>query len=474
MDQNLANYIDTINALHERWTPHEDQVLVGRKLFKEDIRNIFIQCGRKWGKTEIILYFLWRWAQLNANSSCYYISPYFKQSKEIIWANKRIQNFGPKEWLLEGSSGQNSTELRLNFKNGSFIKLDGSDNWTAYDGVTPHMVVYEEFRDFRSEFHERMSPNLAVNNAPLIIIGTPPNREGQYTELVEEFKNSDDSFWFKAPSWRNPHISKEWLKRQKQKLIDRGEIDVWQREYGAEFVKGGSSSIFPMWSDSMIKTHNQILQELERDKSKLQYIVCADPGTASVTAVLFMAYNPYNSKVYLLDEIYCTDPKQNTVNNIGAQIISKLRKLNPRIEPEDWVSVCDEAASWFIAEMSDRFDFAFMPTQKHLNKKEQGLSLIKDSMLLNLFIVSDSCKKTVWEIENYVKDDKGKIPKEDDHQIDNIRYGLGISGYSLNSEVIVEPEIDRVARKNQRMIRIEQELTFNDSILKEYDIDYDL
>jgi len=449
------NYVNTIKQLHSRFTPHAGQQKAGIKLFTENIRRLFLQCGRKWGKTEFILYVLYRWAHTFPESSCYYISPFFKQSKEIIWANKRVQTFCPKNWLLPGSQGLNNTELRANLTNGSFIKLDGSDNYTAYDGIQPSLVVYDEFRDFRPEFHERMAPNLAVFDAPLLIIGTPPNREGQYTEIAEEFKADPYSFWYRGPTWENPHISPEWLGHEKARLLARGEADVWFRDYGAEFIIGGSNSIFPMWSRDFIRPHRKIIHEIARERSKLNWIVVADPGTASVTGCLFCAHNPYNSKFYILDEIYCKDPKENTVSKIGKEIIEKRHHIESRAE---WDKVYDEAAKWWQMEMIDRYDDAWMPTRKELNKKEQGLSLMKDCMLSGNFIVSDKCKYLPWEIENYVKDKNGKIPKKDDHLIDCVRYALGHLNYSLNNEIINISDVDKLAINEQRMISLDQDM----------------
>jgi len=448
-------YAQTIKALHTSWKAHSGQVVIGRKLFTDDVRRIFIQCGRKWGKTEIILYILWRWAIFHPAASCYYISPYNKQSKEINWANKRVQTFGPREWLLKGSAGINNSEMRLNFTNGSFIKLDGSDNYAAYDGVNPHIMVYDEFKDFRPEFHHRMSPNLATHNAPIFIIGTPPERDCQYVEIAEEFKTDPYSFHYEAPTWENPAISTDWLGQEKARLFARGDQDKWFRDYGAKFIKGGKSSIFPMWNEKFIKPHGHIIAELKGDWSRLTWCVVCDPGTASVTAMIYFAYNPYTSKAYFLDEIYEEDQRKNTVNLIGKEFLDKKMQLNRRAE---WVQVCDEAAAWFISEMLDRYDEYFMPTEKHLNKKDSGISLIKDCMLNGDFVVSDRCPKLVWEIEQYIKDKNGKIPKEDDHLIDSVRYGFAAVDYKLNEEKIKIPEVDRVAKETGRMITLESDL----------------
>ena len=76
-----------------------------------------------------------------------------------------------------------------------------------------------------------------------------------------------------------------------------------------------------------------------------------------------------------------------------------------------------------------------MPTAKHLYKKENGLSLCKDQMIYNTITFSDRMVKLKWEIQNYVRTDKGDIPKRNDHLIDTWRYLNAAANYDMN-EVI--------------------------------------
>src|SRR5690606_29797458 len=174
----------------------------------------------------------------------YYIAPFMKQAREIIWASRRLQAFGPKEYL---AGEPNNTEMRVNFLNGSFIKVDGSENYEAYRGITPDIIIYDEFKDFRPEFHVAMEPNLASKQAPLVIAGTPPEVEGQYTVIADQIKDDPDGAWFNWPTWANPHIAKEWLRKKRTQLYARGEGTIWEREYAAKRVYGGPNSIFPMF-----------------------------------------------------------------------------------------------------------------------------------------------------------------------------------------------------------------------------------
>jgi hypothetical protein len=41
-----------------------------------------------------------------------------------------------------------------------------------------------------------MEPNLATHDAPLIIIGTPPAKECQFTRLAEEFRHRKDKKYY--------------------------------------------------------------------------------------------------------------------------------------------------------------------------------------------------------------------------------------------------------------------------------------
>ena len=440
-NEELTRYETIVQDLHERWSPHPGQLEIGRTLFNNDIRDIFVQCGRKWGKTEIVLYILWRWALSYPNAACYYISPYAKQSKEIIWASKRIQNFGPSEYI----SSTNNTELRLNFNNDSFIKCDGSDNFDAYRGITPHIVAYDEFKDFRPEFHIAMAPNLMVHKAPCIIIGTPPEKDCQYTEMAEEYKKDPDKAHFIKQSWDNPFNDKKWLAKEKQTLFDRGEEDVWYREYEAKFVRGGKSSIFPMLDPKVMRPHNQVISEIKKDMNKLKWYQIADPGSSTCFAVLFAAINPYTKKIYFLDEIYETNQKKTSSRLIGNRIIELERELYPRGKVHAWYRGRDEAATWFEVEMMENFgmDYYFAPVSKAANTKEAGLSLIKDALLLDRVVMSDRCKMLYWEMENYVKDKNGKIPKENDHLIDDFRYLLSADGYTLQQVAAPLPESQR-------------------------------
>lgn len=425
-------YNEFIQQIHveKAWIPHAGQIRVGQALFEDDIRDIFLECGRNWGKSELAAYTLTRWAWLNPGSENYYFFPLQVQGREIIWENKRLQNFIPLHWI----SSINETEMRVTLINGSFIKVDGTDNIDKYRGVKPKgLSIIEEYKDCRPAFYDVYDPNRAPYNAPLIIVGTPPEvPEHHFIVKADEFKADPKKLYLNAPTRENPIITEEWLAKKKKEYYDKGEGEVYEREYEARRVFGGKSSVFPMIHGYEVTPHRVIEQEIARDLKKLEWYCIADPGTVTCFAVLFVAINPYTKKQYLLDEIYETDQAKTSVSQIGQRIVDKCAQLGKgKVE---WNYAADEAAAWFIQEMSERFDIYFAPTNKAANKKEAGLSLIKDILLRKLAVISDRCVKLMWEMQNCIKDKNGKVKKENDHLIDDWRYLNSTAGYLLENE----------------------------------------
>jgi hypothetical protein len=132
-----------------------------------------------------------------------------------------------------------------------------------------------------------------------------------------------------------------------------------------------------------------------------------------------------------------------STGNIWPRIEAIEKKYNAN--PSAWRRVADEAASWFINEVWDRYNIVVEPTQKAANKIDFGISLIRDLMSANnKFFIPNDCVKLIWEIENYIEED-GELPNKNDHLLDGLRYLLAAIRYSSNEEVDDEKE-DELAR----------------------------
>lgn len=323
--------------------------------------------------------------------------------------------------------------------------MDGSDNYDKYRGVSYKVCIYDEYKDHRPEFRKAMRPNASVLDGLDVFMGSPPDRECDYLIVANDHRQDPKKRFFHAPTHHNHHISSAWLEEEEAALLARNEYDEWEREYLARYVPGGVSKIFPMVTRDCVKPHKVVMEQVMKDHRKLEWWCIADPAAATVFGTLYIAYNSWTRQIFVLDEVYESDQGEMSVSKIGQRILSKGSELNPRAE---WRRVSDEANTWFHNEMLDRFKVYFEPTEKSAKKKEDLLSLAKDTFIHDKVIVSDRCVKLFWELDNYYKDKNGKIPKKNDHLIDCYRYFLQKSRYSLT--VIPPREKDEYDDWNER------------------------
>lgn len=401
------------------------------------------------------------------NSAVYYIAPLQKQARELIWANNRLQNFfKPKvdpvtkrthKGHTESESAQiyaelcekygvkyNNTEMRISFSNGSFIKLDGSDQYEAYRGINPHLMLYDEFKDHHPKFHIGMDPNLATHQAPLVIVGTPPvgedTNEKQFIELADDFSQEEDASYYNYTSYSNPHISKEWLDKKKEELYRRSRGDEWEREYMARRIKAGSRAMFPMleyprpkegiYHTRHCRPHAEILNLLQKRHKDWEYFLGFDPGSTSTFGVLLGAFNSFTRQGVWIDCIYEKKKEEMTTRKIYPKALELLQGL-PVLE-EDVRKLYDHAAAWFNNEVIDNFDEALEPCSKDIKKdKMANVRLIGDMLIYGYWVASEKCGPLFEEMKNYRTDEEGKLPKKNDHLIDIERYILNAANYTM-------------------------------------------
>lgn len=452
MIQSESETARLLAALHKKWIPHPGQIPIGRAIFAEGKTKVFAQPGRGFGKSEVGVYCGWRRAIIAPGSAIYYVAPFYSQAKEIVWSNRRLQTFGPESFVKRCYN----QDCRVVFKNGSFIKLLGSDNTEAGRGYIVDMLILDELKDFEPGFWPAMRPNLLKRKDAIVLcLGTPPDNDVDpgaelYLALADEYRNDPKGFWCTAPSDSNPYLDQVELQKEIDLLRSRGQHDVVEREFYGRYVKGGSGGLIPHFrSGRHVRGHAEIVRAVERDRYHLDFHVIADPGSAVCFAVLFAALNRVTNRVYFLDEIYSTDPKANTTTQIWSEICKRC--LEWGLDLKQWNYTYDEQARWFWAELAGLgVDVGWTPTHKQLHKKElgetkPGLSALNDMFRTEHAVVSDRCKKFVWEMESYIKTKEGNIPKKRDNLIDCGRYFIYRTGYESKdieySDVGVTPSI---------------------------------
>lgn len=471
-----------INNVHKR-PLHPAQIQIAKDYFNRGMRVIMSQWGRNGGKTEDLLYIATVAAMLNDNFIIYIITPERKQGKEIYWASRRLQDYPPPEYVAD----EKDTEVRLVFTNGSFICVDGCENYNAHRGLKPNLVFYDEFQNHNKEFHlEVMAPNLLGKDSGLIIFGTPPKKRSAYyvefrDQLLKQIKEGDVTrSYYEFPTSVNPQIDVGELAKIRKTLIESGNDPIWYREYEGKLVFGGEDVVFPKWEPNRhCRSHQVVMSYLEHDKKKLRWFTMCDPGTSTCFAVLFICYNPFTQQIFILDEIYEKDRARTDSRQIWDRIRRKEKELYPESELNDWKRYYDEAAAWFhneIAALYRGMKVSLSPTKKHSSSQETEISRIKMAMAQDgALVVSDRCYWFRWEIESFIttvdKNGDAVYVDTNNHLIDDFTYFMQVSNWSLmekaeeilhNSQTVNRPRVIDVTDWADNAVENSLEINPND------------
>lgn len=205
----------------------------------------------------------------------------------------------------------------------------------------------------------------------------------------------------------------------------------------------------------------------------------SDPGTSgSASAHLLIAYDRHTSKVFCVDEVYERDPEKTVIGALAPRLIEKCGEYH--LPLTDWKAYYDSAAAWFRQEFLDRFGdcgLVYMAVEKRPGEKEEGLDIINELIINYDLMLSTRCGNAIWELDNYRRDKNGKLPKKDDHQIDNLRYFAKKSGIVIGDIIKREQESrlgTRRKARDRKTVTLEQDMkarsgmSLMERILKKY------
>lgn len=423
------------------FTPDAD---LFRKLRSSRCKNFFLQFSRNWGKSSHLGMDMVFEAGTIPNSKCYIIAPTAVLANEIYLASNFLKRIIPDGWLLNGDEGFNKTEKRFNFKNGSFLKLDGADNEAALRGYKPTRLGKDEAQAWKKEASDAMEPNLLAHDAAVIEIGTPPDHlnhfitRGDYVK--KRFEMGDPRYYYaRKDIYTCPRYSRERLDILRAAHIERGEESVWRREFLAEFVPGGAFSIFPQFDHTRhCKPLDWILEQLKLGGSKVSYYTISDPSGTRHGSI-FAAYCRASSRMFVLKDLLEADAQKLST----GQLAPRIRAMESLRLGGDVFRVYDEAAKLYAIEMAQH-GLYFAPTKKKQNDKSNNISLVRDLLIKDAFIINEECKHTIEDLYSFHTDERGKIVKDRDDLADCVLYLVAETGYDYNhAGVNLEPDSRR-------------------------------
>lgn len=442
----ILNYAERVKQLNDHiaknrkptqdW--HDKQKAVFKAIFQDGYKRIFIRKGRKGGGTETLLYILSRIAGTFDNMACYIIGPQYNLQKEIVWNNNRLRKFIPEEW----GPKHNQFEGRVKFpRSGSFIKVHGADNHKSMVGIEGDVFIFDELKDHDPRAYKNCYPNLASRDAIWVVCGSPPkNKSNFYYKLEEQIKNDKDWFFIHWSTWDNAKNlpgGEAWIQNEKEQYYKNGNWDDWETEYEARYVFGGKLTVLSAFrsegENAHVVPYDVLESQITNEKRKLKWFTAIDPGYATCFAAVLGCYNPYSSEVFILDELYETDRSKLSISDIWPRIKAKEEAL---FSSGQWMRVVDSAAPGFPQEVRARWgkDLKFGLTYKEVDDEDKYFRIWNGAFATNRFRIASRCVHTIFEVENYLTDESGNYPDENNHTLDCVRYALKRLGYTYNQK----------------------------------------
>lgn len=154
-----------------------------------------------------------------------YVAPFYSQAKSVAWDYlKRFSAPIPGITI-------NESELRIDYPNGSRIKLYGADNADSLRGLFFDGLVADEYGDWKpSVWGYVIRPALADRQGWAVIIGTPKGRN-QFWELYQSAEKSQSWLAMTLRASETGLLPESELAALREELTD----DAWRQEMECDF-----------------------------------------------------------------------------------------------------------------------------------------------------------------------------------------------------------------------------------------------
>lgn len=422
-----------------------------KKLHDSTKRWNVVICHRRAGKTVATLNHLQRDALQTPNSRFAFIAPTYKQAKDIAW--DMIKFYARPIPGVEF----NESELRVDYPNGSRVRLYGADNPDSLRGIALWGVVFDEYSQQPSNiFGEIISKALADHYGYAIWIGTVKGKNHLY-KTYEQGKKSDD--WFSLWQDIDQTLASEDgetienLKKaleDDKKLVDQGimSVDEFSQEWYLSISAAVKGAVYSKeWSELVNKGR---LLRIEYDKELPTYSSW-DFGIGDATAIgIYQISRGIKTEIRLVD--YYENNNQSLDHYIDW-LVNKPYKLEMSYgDPSGQNRQLNTGRSVFEDLMSDETAKKLGYRMRMFARKSFVIDKINATKnLFNSLWVDDRCDKIIEAITNYhyAWDDKrGEFSEEPYH--DWSSHGCDQLGY-FSVNYLIPQKIDPIEAKIRQL-----------------------
>lgn len=380
----------------------------------------------------------------------YYLFPTFAQAKKVIWdgmtgeGRRFIDYFPPK--LIRKT---NSTEMKIEFINGSILQLIGTDNYDSIKGTNCVGAIFSEYalQDPRA-WELVIEPILAENDGWAKFLYTPNGKNHGY-ELWNYAESSSD--WFSMMRTINqtkkpdgtPVITPEFIQSLRDRNVDE---ELIQQEYYCSFRMGTAGAYYAK------------LMEAARQAGRIRRVPF--DNTLPVHTAWDIGVNDFTSIIFF-QKIWREYHVINFYENMGegvqfyAQIMQDMAKefgyyWGNHYAPHDVKARSFAAEGKSTLQVANSLGLHFQPLPK--TNLAMGLAAVR-SLIPKCYFDEEKCKLLIRHLENYTKAWNNTLkvwmdtPKHDEHSHGSD--GFRMFGLAEKSDLIYAP--DQFVEMNQEM-----------------------
>lgn len=402
------------------WIPHNAQKLIFTAA--ETYRFLVLVCGRRFGKTEMIINKLIK-ASWEDPGDYVYIAPTYKVAKRIAW--RKLKALFPSE-LKCRRKWKDEQELTVENSRGGRVILLGADNPDSLRGSGWKGCIFDEFEDVDMyTWNACVRPALSDYEGWCWFLGTPKGHHNLYEMFIRDkdyndpnYKTINDDFILIDPDFKafqfktedNPHIPRKEIENARRTMND----DYYRQEYEASF----ESYTGLCYREFMMNRNKYILEPLIKNdivygcllngeavlfQQYFFYYLGLDTGrhTAAVLKVV-----DDQGREFIIDEVYDID---GLVRDISGEINKKLRARNIRGK------VIDSASQVKREYMNSGLSFV-----DSIKDPYGAIQITRRKQREGKWFVLSNCTATIRELsarrwDEKKKGGKPKPVKENDH-----------------------------------------------------------
>lgn len=277
------------------------------RIYTDEARFRVACCGRRFGKTFLATWEIWRAATKARQQNITYIAPTYSQAKDTMWMP--LMQFIPQELIRS----KNVADMNIELINGSSIKLTGAATDTGIRGRGNDFTIMDECSSIDQKIYQgAVLPSLADRQGKFLAIGTPVGFN-----------------WF-YDIWANAHMSDLWSSFQFTTLqggnVPASEIKMYREFYDQKYFAQEFMASFEALVGRVYGFYNPEIHDRRLPMNpRLPILVGMDFNVDPMTAVISQIHRDGEGRkqIQVHDELYMP-------NSTTFEMVAELKNRYPK------------------------------------------------------------------------------------------------------------------------------------------------